>query len=556
MKSQNSKTDILENISANICNSELLAIFAFDNEGNLDFGNKAALNLIGINTGEDFYNYNLKKIFDFRISDLNSELECCQEISREINILDKNKNFILTNTTFLKNNNGIQALSIPLVRENLKEKVVNKMTQALNIVSALLNGSFEIDNIFEIVLKKLNAVIDYDKALLFLLEGDNLALKASKNVYKDNKKYKKNLLEGCELLNKLIKHKKTTIKNTVNQCDSIIKELNIEELAEYTAPYSYLATPIKIKDTIFGVLILIKEQKQSFSHEDASIADVFASCAAYLIKDVELTNVFKLQLKVLHDNVVTRTQNLEYIKEQNLKILEADRVKNEFLANMSHELRTPLNAIIGFSEALKLKIFGSLNDKQSEYIDDIHASGVHLLNMINDLLDLSKIEANKMELHKKKFNLINTVNEVISVVSAIADKKDIFIKLDTSCYDIEILADYRRFQQILYNLLSNAVKFTPESGLVEVGVHKTEDDITIFVKDNGIGIHPDFHEKVFEKFQQVDNSYSKKQSSTGLGLTITKELVEMHKGKIWVESELGKGSIFTFTLPIEEYDEQ
>ena len=547
MKSKTNNQTISENISATISTSELVAVFVFNNDGNLDFLNQAALRLIGLDSEDDCRNYNLQNIFDFRISEIN--FDEFSEISKEINILDKNKNFILTKTVFSKNNTGIQAVAMPLSEYNSKESLVNKMTQSLNSVSGLLNLSLEVENALELVLKQLKTVIHYDKALILFLEGDNLSLKASHNVFKDNNICRKNFTGGCDLLNKLIKSKRTTIKNVANQEDSIIKELAIG------VPYSYLAAPLKIKDTLFGVLILIKEQKHFFSQEDISIADIFASCSAYLVKDAELSNVFKLQLKVLQDNVIKRTQNLELIKEQNIKILEADRIKNEFLANMSHELRTPLNAIIGFSEALQLKIFGELNEKQSEYIEDIHASGVHLLNMINDLLDLSKIEANKMDLHKKRFNLIKTANEVISVVSAIADKKNIFIKVSNSCGDLEILADFRRFQQIMYNLLSNAVKFTPENGLIEVGIGKTTDNIKISVKDNGIGIHPDFHKKIFEKFQQVDNSYSKKQSSTGLGLTITKELVEMHNGKIWMESNLNKGAIFTFTLPIEDKNE-
>ena len=219
-----------------------------------------------------------------------------------------------------------------------------------------------------------------------------------------------------------------------------------------------------------------------------------------------------------------------------------------------YELRTPLNAIIGFSEALQLKIFGGLNEKQSEYIDDIHSSGVHLLNMINDLLDLAKIEANKMELHKKNFNLNNAVMDIISVISALADKKNISVNILDNNLETEIYADLRRFQQIMYNLLSNAVKFTPENGKIEVGIDNLDNGIKIYVKDTGIGIDPAFHQKIFNKFHQVDNPYSKKQSSTGLGLTITKELVELHKGKIWVESSPENGATFIFTLPLDKME--
>jgi signal transduction histidine kinase len=257
-----------------------------------------------------------------------------------------------------------------------------------------------------------------------------------------------------------------------------------------------------------------------------------------------------MQLKILKDNIVERTKTLEIIKEQNKKILEADKIKNEFFANMSHELRTPLNAIIGFSEALNLKIFGELNEKQSEYIRDINSSGVHLLGMINDLLDLSKIEAGKMQLNKEIFNVKSAINEALNIVSPLLSQKNQNMKFECKDDFFEISADRRKFHQILYNLISNAIKFTHENGNIEVKATKDGKFLKISVKDDGIGISPEFHEKIFAKFQQVDNSYSTKQGSTGLGLTITKELVKIHGGTIKIESQLNKGSNFIFTLPI------
>ena len=218
---------------------------------------------------------------------------------------------------------------------------------------------------------------------------------------------------------------------------------------------------------------------------------------------------------------------------------------------MSHELRTPLNAIIGFSEALNLKIFGELNEKQSEYIGDIHSSGVHLLGMINDLLDLSKIESGKMQLSKEIFNVKSAVDEALNIVSPLLVQKKQNIKFECKDKFFEISADRRKFHQILYNLISNAIKFTPENGIIEIIAVKDGKNLRLSVKDNGIGIAPEFHEKIFGKFQQVDSSYSTKQGSTGLGLTITKELVKLHGGKIFLESKLSKGATFTFTLPVD-----
>jgi len=350
------------------------------------------------------------------------------------------------------------------------------------------------------------------------------------------------------LFNKIMKGRKTLCGSLERNSDSFSEFINVLGF-HLNTPCSYVIAPLTIRETLFGMIILIKNLKDFFTEEDIRIAQAFASSAAYSVKDAELSNVFKMQLKILKDNVVERTKSLEVIKEQNLKILEADKMKNEFLANISHELRTPLNAIIGFSEALKLKIFGDLNQKQEEYIDDIHTSGIHLLGMINDLLDLSKIEAKEMHLCKKDFQVINAINEVLNVTRAIVDKKKIVLSLDCTDKELKIHADYTKFQQILYNLISNAAKFTPENGKISIVIIKLHNNLSVSVEDNGIGIDPKYHNKIFQKFQQLDSIYARKQGSTGLGLTITKELVEMHGGHIWVESELNKGAKFTFEIP-------
>ena len=256
-----------------------------------------------------------------------------------------------------------------------------------------------------------------------------------------------------------------------------------------------------------------------------------------------------MQLRALQDSIVDKTEAYATIKKQNEKILAADKLKNEFLANISHELRTPLNAIIGFSEALSMKMFGPLNEKQEEYVSDIHVSGLHLLGMINEILELSKIEAKAVKLALSRFNLQTSLNEVVNIVRPLANKKHIELEKTTKDF-LEIDADYQKIQQILYNLLSNAIKFTPDNGKIEIGYTHNDEDVQIFVKDNGVGIDKKYEGKIFGKFVQLNNVYSKKESSTGLGLTITKELVELHGGKIWFESTVGKGTTFYVKLPL------
>ena len=259
-------------------------------------------------------------------------------------------------------------------------------------------------------------------------------------------------------------------------------------------------------------------------------------------------------MKALQESIIERAQAHATIQKQNEKILAADKIKTEFLANTSHELRTPLNAIIGFSEVLSKQLFGNLNEKQSEYVRDIHVSGLHLLGMINEILEISKIEAKAIKLAPSTFNLKMSLSEVVNIVHPLADKKKIHL-IKNAKEDVEIHADYQKVQQILYNLLSNAIKFTKEGGHIETGYKLTsgvtKKAVKIYVKDDGIGIDKKHHDKIFDKFVQLHNIYCKNESSTGLGLTITKELVQLHGGKISFESEPDKGTTFFVTLPLK-----
>jgi len=217
---------------------------------------------------------------------------------------------------------------------------------------------------------------------------------------------------------------------------------------------------------------------------------------------------------------------------------------------VSHELRTPLNAIIGFSEVLQEKLFGELNEKQAEYTDDILSSGRHLLSLINDILDLSKIEAGRMELEVTTFDLPSAVENALILVRERASRHG--IKLDRAIDERlgDFTGDERKVKQVLVNLLSNAVKFTPEGGQIRVAARLGDSAAIVSVTDTGIGIAKEDQEAIFEEFRQVGSNYAQKREGTGLGLSLTRKFVEMHGGKIWVESELGKGATFTFTLPI------
>jgi len=241
----------------------------------------------------------------------------------------------------------------------------------------------------------------------------------------------------------------------------------------------------------------------------------------------------------------------------------ANRAKSQFLANMSHELRTPLNAIIGFSELLEDQAYGDLNERQHKYVTNILSSGRHLLQLVNDILDLAKVEAGRLVVEASEFSVATALEEVQRIVEPLALAKRIALTVESSDDLPRLIADRPKVKQILYNLVSNAVKFTPEGGRVNIAARAVgqrpdlllppewqAEGIVISVVDTGIGIGPEDLERVFLEFEQLDSSYARQQEGTGLGLALTRRLVELHGGRVWVESEVGRGSRFSFVLPI------
>jgi signal transduction histidine kinase len=291
-----------------------------------------------------------------------------------------------------------------------------------------------------------------------------------------------------------------------------------------------LVIPLLREDRIFGALVVRRKSTGEFRPEVVELLKTFATQSTLAIQNARL---------------------FREIEDKSRQIEAANRHKSEFLANMSHELRTPLNAIIGFSEVLGERLFGELNEKQAEYTEDILSSGRHLLSLINEILDLSKVEAGRMELELATFDLPLAIDNARTFVRERATRHGITVDVKVDERLGEFVGDERKIKQILLNLLSNAVKFTPEGGRIGINARQSNGAVEISVTDTGIGIAPEDQPRIFEEFRQVGSDYEHKREGTGLGLTLAKKFVELHGGKIWVESEVGKGSKFTFTLPLK-----
>jgi two-component system, NtrC family, sensor kinase len=289
-----------------------------------------------------------------------------------------------------------------------------------------------------------------------------------------------------------------------------------------------VAVPMVREGRLIGCLVVSRNRPGDFPADAIELLRTFASQSALAIQNARL---------------------FSEIEDKSRLLEAASRHKSEFLANMSHELRTPLNAVIGFSEVLLQRMFGELSDKQEEYLKDIYASGQHLLSLINDILDLSKIEAGRMELALADFDLPGAVENVLILMRERAARRGITLARTVDEGLGTIHADERKVKQVLLNLLSNALKFTPEGGRIDVRATLRDGMVEIAVTDTGIGIAPEDHEAVFEEFRQVGTA-SHRVEGTGLGLALSRKFVALHGGRIWVESAVGRGATFTFTLPL------
>jgi len=334
------------------------------------------------------------------------------------------------------------------------------------------------------------------------------------------------------------------------------RRFGVKALADTKASESWLGVPMIARDRVIGVIAVESHRKNAFTADDLILLTAIANQAAVAIENAYLYRDLEGLTYALEQRVTERTNEL---REANLRLMAADRSKNQFLANMSHELRTPLNSIIGFSSVLIEAARGTLAPRLHRFLENIHAAGNHLLELINDILDLSKIEAGKMELRTDIFDLHETIAAVERVMKGVSAEARVQIlsKIDPALPQVRL--DEGRLKQILFNLLSNAVKFSPADSIVAITCRRVAasdsplalDTVRIDVTDQGIGIPPDELQRIFVEFYQTEDGRRARRGGTGLGLSLTRNFVELHHGRIEVQSKPGVGSTFTLYLPLD-----
>ncbi|MBI2485826.1 MAG: GAF domain-containing protein, partial [Deltaproteobacteria bacterium] len=424
-----------------------------------------------------------------------------------------------------------------LSKKNRYETIISTVTRS---VHQSINLQEVLENAVEAMSKNIDGA---DHVAIYLAEGEEAVLRA----YRGHPDW------FIERVRRIPYPKgftwKTIIEGKPRYCPDVDQDTFIGPAGREVGTKSYLSMPIHYEGKTVGVINIHSLQKNAFNEEDRKLLEIVMQQIETAVNNARQAAALREARDELESKVAERTKELV---QANIQLKEIDRHKSEFLATMSHELRTPLNSIIGFSEMLLGKTFGDLNEKQKRYINNVLLSGRHLLRLINDILDLSRVEAGQMEPQLEEFSPAEALSEVEAIVKPTADKKGLKLEFSIDNGVKTIWADEGKFKQVMYNLLSNAIKFT-ESGWVSVKaklVQGVEDLIEVNIEDTGIGIKAEDMGKLFKEFEQIEGGISRRYEGTGLGLALSKKLVELHGGEIWAESEYGKGSKFTFSLPL------
>ncbi len=423
---------------------------------------------------------------------------------------------------------------------------------SLTNIGKTISLRFTTDQLLMAIYTECRRIVDCTLFTIALLDEESNELSFELDVREETILPKDRIPVGEGLNSWVVKHHQPLLIGSV--ADEA--RIGVKALADSKPTESWLGVPMIARDRLIGVISVESYKKNAFNNDDVILLTAIANQAAVALENAHLYKDLESLTYALEQRVMERTNEL---REANLRLLAADRSKNQFLANMSHELRTPLNSIIGFSSVLLESTRQTLMPRLYKFLENIHTAGNHLLELINDILDLSKIEAGKMELRPEFFDLHETIAAVERVMKGFASQANVHI-ISTINPDVpRVRLDEGRLKQILFNLLSNAVKFSPHGGPVTIHsavVPKDQsplgvDSVRIEVTDRGIGIGPEELERIFDEFYQTEEGRRSRRGGTGLGLSLTRNFVELHHGTIEVQSSPGSGSCFTLYLPVD-----
>ncbi len=406
----------------------------------------------------------------------------------------------------------------------------NKIESLLFKITEDINHGKSFDEIFDLVYENFKKVIPYNRIGIATLKDSNI-LVARKSRSDGPMMLEENFEEDIRgsSLEEVIKKGNPRI---INDLEDYLKKKPSSKSTEKIVSEgmrSNLTLPLLIKGKPVGVIFFSSRNKGNYSEKDSEYLKLIAGHIAISFERAIL---------------------IEELEKTNERLRELNKMKDEFVSIVSHDLRSPLTNILLFSDMCLMKNFGELTEKQKEAVYMINRSGIHLRDLINDLLDLAKIEAGKIELHKLKGKIGDAVKESINVMQFNAHEKKIEVKLSLPDSEPSINADWLKIFQVMNNLISNAIKFTHEGGSVTISVRYSQDNVEVSVTDTGQGIAEDDIPLIFDKFRQVKSKATRGEKGSGFGLAIAKNLIELHGGKIWAESKVGKGTAFYFTLPV------
>ncbi|MFQ5882414.1 MAG: GAF domain-containing protein [Candidatus Methylomirabilales bacterium] len=420
----------------------------------------------------------------------------------------------------------------------------NQELAALHTIAVAVNQTLHLDALLQIALDKVQEVTG--KAVAFIRTVDRktnlLVLRGHRGLSPEYVKATPTITMGMGGTGYVLEQKRPLYVPNTSANPKMHRWVQL-----MPGEWSYFCAPMMAKGEVIGTLSVASDRPDDFTPEERRLIEAIAYPTGVAVENANLYQELRDYSATLEEKVRERTQELEI----------ANQHKSEFLATMSHELRTPLNAVIGFSELLTDRLGPGLSDRHRRYLDNIHVSGRHLLDLINGILDLSKVESGRMDLYYEEVPFRELIQQVIAGVQPQADAKALTLSWQVEGGLDRVTLDAGKAKQILYNLLGNAVKFTPEGGQVRVAARLVQgsqqrDFVEISVQDTGIGVKPEDQARIFEPFQQIDSSLARKYPGTGLGLALTKKLVELHGGEIRLESTPGQGSTFTFTLALQD----